>query len=283
MKTGLIILLGANRQRHNNMAGNNDRYIRRSKIAFLDVLGIKNKMIDNEGHLDESLFNSLCNSIDTAEQRLTFRNRLTNEKISKIIEYNVFSDSIIVHDAYENFDISMYIFLLGLIQAEFIKNGLFLRGGFSKGEILEQSNCILSNGIVKAHQLENEIAIWPRIVVDIKSINQEGNTDLPKHVMDWDVPFIDYFSVCYELGTLYEKSKEYYRHLHKAIDDGDFIEQEIEESKKELYSFINAHRLNIIKNIADATDLKILQKFKYLKHYHNCSVRRFGIEDSFII
>ena len=50
----------------------------------------------------------------------------------------------------------------------FWKSGLLIRGGISVGTYFSDELMIWGKGLVKTYQLENQIAVYPRIIIDPK-------------------------------------------------------------------------------------------------------------------
>ena len=62
-----------------------------------------------------------------------------------------------------------------IIQVQFLKHGLLTRGGIASGSYFVDDMMVWGTALVKAHSLENSIAVYPRIVVDPELI---GDLDL---------------------------------------------------------------------------------------------------------
>ena len=95
----------------------------------------------------------------------------------------------------ENMIKGMMIFRLSMIIASihhFIASqfGLIVRGGISSKYSCITNNFILGEGIVEAHKLENDIAIYPRVVFKQSIISNDVYEIMTRHYRDNDLDFI---------------------------------------------------------------------------------------------
>lgn len=123
-------------------------------FAFLDVLGYKNFL-----------------DIDRENGEMKFKDKLLtafhvfDDVNSSVYKYKAVSDSIFLTCT----KIDEFIAFLELIKniyIAFIKQGLFLRGGLSYGKHFENDRITYSHVLTRAHDLENSLAEFPRVVID---------------------------------------------------------------------------------------------------------------------
>lgn len=122
------------------------------------------------------------------------------------------------------------------LQRELAKLGFYLRGGLSYGPTLVRKNSFCGKAIVEVYKLESEIAVFPRIVVDevaYRELVMLNAQYVEKSQID-GMMFIDYLASSYMM-----------------------------------YSDIPGFRRNLIKNIKNAHNDKVLQKLNYVKSYFN--------------
>lgn len=144
-------------------------------IAYLDFLGAEQYMKKGNGKflIDlKSIYNDAINSVD-------FTNIITQKDIS----IKIFSDNILLTVKIEEDDpnrvakIAKIINLAGNIYNDALRHGYLIRGGITEGEFYKDDNNIFVYGkaLIEAINLEEKIAIYPRIVVQnsIKESNPQ--------------------------------------------------------------------------------------------------------------
>ena len=133
-------------------------------VAFIDVLGAKNEIKkDCEGSLNivHNVYNNAFNS----------RKELyDNEEIAKLKPIvRIFSDNIaIAVPIKENNVLAAFVsvaVLSGLIQHEFLQYQYLVRGGIAIGDFFADETMIWGNALLDAYYIENEVSIYPRIVI----------------------------------------------------------------------------------------------------------------------
>lgn len=152
------------------------------------------------------------------------------------------------------------------IQIELVNLGIFLRGGITLGEVYADDGFIFGPGLVDAYLLENKIAKSPRII-------------LQKEVVDLisDVPALRLWS--------HKPNEElkYVKDLIKLDSDGyyyiDYLRAMVTEVEPEDYfNFLIHHRNNIKENLSRfKSDSHTLEKYAWLKDYHNSSINEMNI------
>lgn len=134
-------------------------------IAYLDFLGAEQYMKKGNGKflIDlKSIYEEAISSVD-------FTNTITRKDIS----IKIFSDNILLtvkideNDSNRVAKIEKIINLAGNIYNDALKHGYLIRGGITEGEFYKDDNNIFVYGkaLIEAINLEEKIAIYPRIVV----------------------------------------------------------------------------------------------------------------------
>lgn len=214
-------------------------------VAFLDILGFKHLILQDKLKSLKSI-----NSIDGhLKQILTV---LKDEKENDIIfSTKLFSDCMSVSCKYSYENIFNIIYELAYIQFYFSSEGIFLRGALSRGNHFENSRMIFSQGLVNAFELEQQ-AIYPRIVIDKKLINQIINDDN------------SYFPIY--VGF---KMQDF---LIKSPDGQyciDYLNMVYEEGLDQIES-LQMHKKAILSNVQqNYNDISVIEKYRWLAEYHN--------------
>jgi len=197
--------------------------IKKYYIAYIDILGYKNKVKDNQQDvLDKvhSAFNF------TKSRRHLFNALLTSifEESHKV-EFKIFSDNIVLYMDAEKVTTQKIMFFLEQIkelQIGFLYQGFFLRGVVTKGDIAANEHFIFGQGLIDAYELEKKLKD-PRIVIDQKVID-DITAERPLFVKEKEQ--IEYLKSCDSLQWIEENTDAINKFHFDApkIIDGVFIE-----------------------------------------------------------
>lgn len=125
-------------------------------VAFLDILGFKNLV--KTGKVQEIL----AVTTDLKERFITL------EKLGKPIELSVFSDSIFLSDRIndDGFSVVRLINYVRHIAAGLFWKGILCRGGILIDQVYHKNPIAFGPALIKAHDMENKIAVYPRILAE---------------------------------------------------------------------------------------------------------------------
>lgn len=153
---------------------NTQQYEERA-FAFIDVLGFKDivKMMDGNPELFEKLKAALewALSVEDANNEEI----LEGMKLSKS-EVIAFSDCIVISAPIAN--IFAVVFQAKLIAGIMLAKGFLCRGGIAIGKGHHQGRIVFGQGFNDAYELEQSVAIYPRVVVSeaaSKLLNEKSN------------------------------------------------------------------------------------------------------------
>ncbi len=161
-------------------------------VAFLDVLGFKNKLQEFEQDAEKFYNDQRNTSDDDTMDESNVENghfyysskaadfiETFNSAISKLdkdkFSYYLFSDNICITAHNSEDDAKLLIELLLVVSElyyEFIKKGYFLRGGIDYGLFIDKSSIALGIPLANAYQIESLQAVFPRIVLSNNFIKQ---------------------------------------------------------------------------------------------------------------
>lgn len=132
---------------------------------------------------------------------LNFKDKLTNALAvlehfdESIIKVQAISDTIIV-TCEEHRNILEFFDALKKIFIAFLRQGLFIRGGVAYSRHYQSNHVTYSHAIARAYELEQNQAIYPRIVIDPNIIEMyKIGTDLPDILKSG--------LICYEHGVYF--------------------------------------------------------------------------------
>lgn len=149
-------------------------------IAYFDILGYKENIRKNQ----DEFFGSIQYFIE--EFLLKQVNILKNEFLNDL-QYRVFSDNFIFalpidSNALETAKkIHAMEKLISFIEFSIIyRYYWFIRGCIHIGDLFINQNFVFGKGLVEAYKYENEIAIFPRIIITSAVVNEIKNIDFPQ-------------------------------------------------------------------------------------------------------
>lgn len=190
-------------------------------IAYIDILGVKERLKNDDG----TLIKSISNAINIAKESV--------EKTGYSFNVKVFSDNFCIAkriDADRDVTLPYQLFWTCLfvtkIQEEiFCKEKLLLRGGITIGKLFIDDLFVIGDGLVKAYELESKIANMPRIIVDVPFCLMPVSVDSNN--------FILYQMLVPDLDEKYEKiSQQGYLFLNYLNGGDSELKQSMEETLK---------------------------------------------------
>lgn len=197
-------------------------------VAFIDILGFAGKI--SKSRTDNNSLNQLCEAIYSIQDHI--KEAQENYDLPDSSNVTQFSDSIVIslkmQDSYKMLSVFQ---LLKKIQVNLLSDGILLRGGIVKGELIHTKNLLLGPGMVNAYYLESKCAQYPRIVIDPKVLWQFARISGVKkelRLKDYDyhktfiadedgTSYIDYFN---DIDNYHKNSKKpfaYFQSLCQII------------------------------------------------------------------
>jgi hypothetical protein len=190
---------------------NVDKYGRETSeyiVAYLDLLGVSTRMKTDKEY-QKMLMNKLHNLYTTSI-------RLSKEIAIKgynEIQFKIFSDNIIISKrlskdyAERMLDIKCVLNCASHFACSSVGDGVgwLVRGGITIGELFIDDTMVWGNALLKAYNLENNIAIYPRIVIDSEILHELGNDKtLHEYIQqDFDnIVFLNYLSIWHFGGLM---------------------------------------------------------------------------------
>jgi len=197
-------------------------------VAFIDILGFKNLIDNHFSDKDKHSLPLLKKAMKEAESFAIKYSKSYLKKFEIKFSFKQFSDCVCISMPFEKElnqtalgKFGAFTNVVRMYQFILLSNNFLVRGGISAGGHFENSNMIFSDGLVKSYKIENQKAIYPRILLDkdlldlieniLKSYTEDTKEfyDLYGHsiIKDWDdeiflSPF-GFVSECKTLGNNY--------------------------------------------------------------------------------
>lgn len=161
-------------------------WLRRSVVAFLDILGIKDFLTTaiKQRREHRSLLD-LQRALDSSIKWLRPpRPDFFGER--DLYAIKTFTDNIIIGFPIWDFDsegpLGSILFKVALFQLEMVRAGFFVRGAITIGN-LHIGEIVYGKGLLEAYQIEKELARDPRIV-----LGKSAYADFAKHITYYGTP-----------------------------------------------------------------------------------------------
>ena len=230
-------------------------------IAYFDILGYK-EMVGSK-YFNENL---LINRIKYLTE-IVYDTKVMTTKWTKWRTYS-FSDNyaIVVKYTEDGFvrEFENLMFILRDIQCEFLSlYGIMIRGAITHGAVFSGKNFIYGEGLIKAYEIENSLAIYPRIIIDgdlideclmyvksnsNKKITLNGITYNPNEINEYNMFQMFPRFILFDTDKI---SKKEVNKLSKVRKDEDLISL-CQDFDKEYYIDFFQHFIYLRRNSKDA-------------------------------
>src|SRR5258708_731680 len=172
-------------------------------VAFIDILGFSNHVRQSEHSLAEA--QKLVAIMDRISNRWSDQAlKLTHDMLGEDFKSQSFSDCTVLSEAASPKGLRYLLLMVTQFALDLLANGFLLRGGIAKGALHHSANAVFGPAFLNAHDLEQHIAKYPRIVVDRNTHRDFGLHSSPetydkfirpdlRHAEDGPV-FVDVFS-----------------------------------------------------------------------------------------
>lgn len=173
-------------------------------IAYLDILGISDaiKSENSEDYLNRiyNLFNDV---------NIAISNTNKNHQRINVIK-KIFSDNIIIAIEKEPFfqetteEIKQYLLIemVSYLQMLGLKYSFLVRGGITVGNLYINNDFVYGGALLESYKLESQNAIFPRIVISEKFINEYIQNNNIRSYLNKDFDgtcYVDSFSTYFDL------------------------------------------------------------------------------------
>jgi hypothetical protein len=157
--------------------------------------------------------------------------------------------------------------ILRMVQAQAIllfDEGILLRGGIAVGDVARSYGQLFGPGVVRAYDLENKVARFPRIVVGEEVLQElNNNSMLWVHDKETDTRALD---ALLRKDFDGEWFVDYLRAIEEELDD-----------RGEYPGYLKRHEEFIRHGLAEhRQNASVLAKFKWLREYHNHTTTRWS-------
>lgn len=191
---------------------------------FIDFLGFKELV--EKSVSDKKILNDLVRAIADATETANIGNKsdfhATQFSDCLVLSYRLKADAL-----FEMFN------KLSLILVRITARGYLIRGGLTYGDLLHTDNELMGPAMIRAYQLESQVAKWPRVILDpevFDDLINNPSASVIKTVKKYlerdkkdDFWYFDYISSKTVVNTIsgeYEIYPEYLGTIAGLVEDG---------------------------------------------------------------
>jgi hypothetical protein len=240
-------------------------------IVYLDIMGFK-KLIEESQRVPTKVDAIIDILKKTKERAAITYPRIVSSRVSvDAMEARNFSDLIVrvtpigVGPISLRQAVEMECLILTSVQCElFLESGILLRGAMCVGDLYCEKDIVFGPALVNAYQLEESIAVFPRIVIDAKSCMLHGAAES-------DLPRVEQFIQRGEDGAYFID------YLHSVYINM-FALSQFKTSETQL---LDVHKMQIEMKLQELSgkDDRLKQKGLWLALYHNSVLKRLMAEN----
>ncbi|WP_051686333.1 hypothetical protein [Chryseobacterium hispalense] len=242
----------------------NNYLMLKSFCAYLDILGFKEKIEINDTSYFATYLHTLNNELKNIDDKYDYF-----DETKRRFEIKIFTDNFVFgqpwNDEIGEIELSYIFDILSMMQLNFIKSDVFLRGAISISDLFMNDNVVLGPALIEAYNLESKSAIYPRII-----ISDGVNAVINKHFSYYAEPT----SAPQNKILLKDiDGKIFLNYLYCLFFDNGFTQIQI-------ISELKSHRQIIQNNLQKYIDnYKVFDKYAWSANYHNYFCNTFLVNE----
>lgn len=228
-------------------------------IAFVDILGFKN--IVKKASQDEQYQKKVSAILYHIAKIKTDNYDNEHAQYGKYSDVAVYSDSIVISYPCELNDDSTLVYLLVdlvYLSLTLARNDIFIRGGVTVGKVIHDKNISWGPAFVSAYEIEEENAIYPRIIIDKSVIDR--NKEIEEKIGG--------FNEDDDVSDLIEQDADGLFYLDYLAQWEEF------DAEDDYFDCLKDISSNVIRNINNAPNAKIKMKYIWYANYYNRAVKK---------
>ena len=244
------------------MSKDNDFKTEPHFIAYLDILGYKDKIKNGEF--------KFVKVISEAIQKAEYLSSLLGEFTNSEIKIKAFTDNILICSKTNWLSLMK---IVGYIQSYLVERNCFIRGALCYSNLYFDDKFLFGKGIVMAHEIESTIAISPRVLVHSTYISNARKSDENNYFKNFilvDSDGYKYLDYLFASNALVEADDAWSSTCY--LGSNGICEEMLKKHKSSITKQIkNCEERYLPKNI--------MSKFLWSKGYHNYFCDNHGLLD----
>ena len=137
-------------------------------VAFVDILGFRDLVKKAfRGNGNAEVLNQIYSALgSTSAQAITTNSGIFGDpSVAPNLRASAFSDCIVLSDSNDKLGLQRVVSKVSLLASWLLRDGVLCRGGITSGITVHDDRLLFGQGMIDAYLLENEVAVFPRIVV----------------------------------------------------------------------------------------------------------------------
>ena len=183
--------------------GNTPPLLAQRVVAFVDILGFRTlvkQACQGEGALLTDIYNIL--HLVAAYAQLTNDGPFGVKSLSPHLQATAFSDCVVVSDVASHENIEGVLGVVAFIGSALLARGILCRGAIVAGPTIHEERVLLGVGMVAAYELEQQAAVYPRVIISDDLVSQAKRSRL--HRVKRDIDGFWFLDLFFEFSGLLE-------------------------------------------------------------------------------
>jgi hypothetical protein len=225
-------------------------------VAYVDILGFKERV---KVCPPEQVRNDL-----KFAQRV---GRIARGSVPGLREFRfkAFSDNVSMSVPVNRGNLVSFLLHMVQFQAQLANRAVFVRGAIVIGKHFENGGVLFGRGLIRAVELEETTAVWPRIIVDSRIVSLAYRLGL----------YLDTKPLEGDVVPLLRSDYDGIRYINYL---GHFSQSpQWHDSPKESEKFVGKHRDSVVGELeSNQSNPRVLAQYHWLAAYHNSIVSEVG-------
>jgi len=250
-------------------------------IAYFDILGYKNMLNEKNVDINKNLLTAIDECIKTSHTVFYMASEISknlygnNQKDYEVdIKIKSFSDNFFFCTKKNPILLMIYVCVL---QAVFVTKNIFIRGALNYGMLYYSESFVFGNGLIKAYELESQISIFPRLLIDdtyyLAMKNRIANDDFFTDDLRKETNKVLNDSINIDFDN-----NKYLNYLGLIS----YFDTKENENNELTLDFVLREHMNNIMNSLSLENRSIKQKYHWCRDYHNKFCSKNGHTDYII-
>lgn len=215
-------------------------------VAFIDILGFKSLMEDAQSYEKiKEVFQDLLSAREILWDRTGDDGKYNSfSEASNKAYMRIMSDSIVIAvPKIVSKALSFVCRTAGYMQLSLLDKGILARGGIAEGSFYGNGEVSFGSGLTNAYNIENTIAIYPRVVIQPSVVKELATTvNVIRYSKD-DYYYVDYISSKVRIGR---------KDIFKKFIEENIIKYELSPNVRKKYLWLREEYNNCITKLLEA-------------------------------
>jgi len=150
-------------------------------VAYIDILGFS-ALVTRTLSGDDATLTRVYERLRmlSGYADLTNQGPFGSRDLTPYAQATAFSDCIVISDINNGSGIRQVLSNVAMVAGFLLRDGILCRGGIAAGKTIHDDRVLLGEGLIEAYKIEQQLAVYPRIVVCDKLVGRAGVLDVPR-------------------------------------------------------------------------------------------------------